>query len=89
MEHNVKWLLFHQGKLPAFAFKKMFKEVYKEAETAKAFSDELKKDITTLKEKQKTLTDENNLTEATKIASEIKTLEIKTQEAVPQFAPMA
>ena len=30
MEHNVKWLLFHQGKLPAFAFKKMFKEVYKE-----------------------------------------------------------
>ena len=57
------------------------KEVYKEAETAKAFSDELKKDITTLKEKQKTLTDENNLTEATEVAAEIKTLEIKTQEA--------
>ena len=57
------------------------KKIYKEAETAKAFSDELKKDITTLKEKQKTLTDENNLTEATEVAAEIKTLEIKTQEA--------
>ena len=30
MEHNVKWLLFQQGKLPAFAFKKLFQQVYKE-----------------------------------------------------------